>query len=252
MASRCDAVSPLTRSGAPSVTIAYSCVLMVLFVVLCSATYFEVSYPGWSPAVVWVTAVLIGIMAFFTVMVHGVVQSLVMRLRGLTPTHVLLLPSGAVVSGKPELADSKTDIWVGLLGPLVHGGVGIGSMALASVWYTSPARIPPSPEATWIVWFGYFNLVLGALNLIPGVPLDGGLVLRAAIRWMTDDALMPERIAKRTGHVVAFLILTAGIVWSLVGQIVWGIGLMLIACGLIESYWSRTNAASLGNAYRKV
>jgi CBS domain-containing protein len=61
------------------------------------------------------------------------------------------------------------------------------------------------------VWLGYINLVLGAFNMIPGFPLDGGRVLRAIIWWITGDAIRSTRIAAQIGQVVGLGFIAYGI-----------------------------------------
>ena len=51
------------------------------------------------------------------------------------------------------------------------------------------------------------NLLVGVLNLVPGMPLDGGLVLRAAIWKITGDPHRGTLVAGWAGRVVAMLML---------------------------------------------
>jgi Zn-dependent protease len=51
-------------------------------------------------------------------------------------------------------------------------------------------------------WLGYISLGLAAFNFIPGYPLDGGRILRAALWWKNGDAERSTRAAARTGQVV--------------------------------------------------
>ena len=49
------------------------------------------------------------------------------------------------------------------------------------------------------------------LNLIPGYPLDGGRVLRAAIWWVTGNMERSTRIASLVGQSFAFFFILAGL-----------------------------------------
>ena len=51
------------------------------------------------------------------------------------------------------------------------------------------------------------NLLVGVLNLVPGLPLDGGRVLKAAVWGVTGDQHRGSIVAGWTGRVVAGLVL---------------------------------------------
>lgn len=232
------------ENSASGMTVTYSFVLTVLFIVLWFSTYLETIYPGWSQGVVWLTALLTGTAFLLSLMIHGLVQARVLRLQGKNAAQFVLLPSGSVVLGSGEPPDSKIDLWVGLSGLLVHGTFAVGAMSLASYWYASPARIPPTPQAVGLVWFGYFNLLLGFLNLLPGAPFDGGRILHAAVWRRTREDLWTEQVIAKIGHLLALLILIAAIIWLSIGRIVYGICLLLVAGGLVE-FWLRANVTSI-------
>lgn len=49
--------------------------------------------------------------------------------------------------------------------------------------------VAPNTPASWVIsQFAYVNLLLGAFNLLPGLPLDGGHVLRAALNYFMPRA----------------------------------------------------------------
>jgi len=60
-------------------------------------------------------------------------------------------------------------------------------------------------------WLGFINLMLAAFNLLPGFPLDGGRLLRAAIWGMTGDVGKATRVAATAGTVIAVCLITLGI-----------------------------------------
>jgi CBS domain-containing protein len=64
-----------------------------------------------------------------------------------------------------------------------------------------------------LVWLGYINVSVAAFNMIPGFPLDGGRILRAALGWIMGNADRATRIAARIGQVVALFFIGFG-VWQ--------------------------------------
>ena len=75
--------------------------------------------------------------------------------------------------------------------------------------------------------FGCMNLMLGAFNLLPGFPLDGGRVFRSAMRAFMDRA-RATYIAMVVGRVVAVLLALSGLHRMLNGGN-WGFVTLLIA-----------------------
>ena len=61
-------------------------------------------------------------------------------------------------------------------------------------------------------WLGYINLALAAFNMVPGYPLDGGRILRAAVWWKTGNLEYATRRAAWVGQVVGGIFIAIGIV----------------------------------------
>jgi len=86
---------------------------------------------------------------------------------------VELLPFGGVVrlSGAERLPP-KQEIIIALAGPLTSLALFFLGIGLERAGYLNPGV-----ESCW----GRFNLLLAGFNLLPGLPLDGGRVLRALL-----------------------------------------------------------------------
>jgi len=55
------------------------------------------------------------------------------------------------------------------------------------------------------------HLALGAFNMIPGFPLDGGRVLHAILWWAMDDAERSTRAAAIVGQIIAVFFIGFGV-----------------------------------------
>ena len=73
----------------------------------------------------------------------------------------------------------------------------------------------------------YMNLMLGAFNLLPGFPMDGGRIFRSVMRIFTTRA-KATFIAMWVGRVFAILLALRG-VWSIFNHGGWGFISILIA-----------------------
>ena len=79
-------------------------------------------------------------------------------------------------------------------------------------------------------WLGVINVALGAFNLVPGYPMDGGRVLRAILWRLQGDRLLATRQAAMGGRVIGYLLVAGGIFWALRSQDI-GSGLWLALVG---------------------
>ena len=87
------------------------------------------------------------------------------------------------------------------------------------------------------------NLVVGALNLVPGLPLDGGRVLRAAVWKVGGDPLRATVVAAWGGRVVAVLAIGWPVFEQNVLHVQSSIGSFLMA-GIIAAFlWSGASAS---------
>jgi CBS domain-containing protein len=81
--------------------------------------------------------------------------------------------------------------------------------ALSLVAYT----IASSRGAAWWIWaplqyLATINFFVGAFNLLPGFPLDGGRVLRAILWGITGDILKATHWAARAGQLIGWALIT--------------------------------------------
>ena len=125
---------------------------------------------------------------------------------------------------------------IAVVGPLTSLAVGAVSLGL---WYV----LPDGLLRLAIQGLALANLVVGVLNLVPGLPLDGGRVLRAAVWKLGRDPLRATVVAAWGGRVVAIL----AIGWPIFQQNVLGapatIGDFLMA-GIIAAFlWSGASAS---------
>ena len=100
---------------------------------------------------------------------------------------------------------ARADLLVSLAGPVVSAVLGFGAAGAAIIQPGSGLI----RELTWQVAIS--NLLVAAFNALPGMPLDGGRILRAVIWAITGDPNKGSRIAGWCGVVVAAASVGAGV-----------------------------------------
>jgi CBS domain-containing protein len=94
-----------------------------------------------------------------------------------------------------------------------------------------------SPEVLQAIflYLGLINLVVAAFNLLPGFPLDGGRLLRAAIWAIRGDFVTATRDATRVATVIAVGLMVYGGYMALTGNLVGGLWLVFIGWIVIQA-----------------
>ncbi len=147
---------------------------------------------------------------FASVVVHEFAHCLVARRRGANVLGIVLFPLGGM-SQLERMPEAPADeLAVAVVGPLTS--VAMGSLLLLAGAVTGSHVWPPTLfVGSWWARLGWLNLLLGAFNLLPALPMDGGRVLRAALERRHDHleaTLLAGRIARYVGTalvVVGFL-----------------------------------------------
>ncbi|MEX1177349.1 MAG: site-2 protease family protein [Nitriliruptor sp.] len=204
---------------------------------------------------------------FASILVHELAHALEALHRDIEVASITLLLFGGVTEMHSESEHPRDEFVIAAVGPyasLVCAAV-FGLVAAASTFVPGQAGGAVLEVARLLA---YLNVLLAVFNLVPGAPLDGGRVLRAAIWYVTKDRLRAVRAAARAGQafalvLVAFGILefTRGLEVAAVGGLWWIIiGLFLFGAArselrrsrLLTLYEGRTVSDVLGPGPRVV
>jgi Zn-dependent protease len=111
---------------------------------------------------------------------------------GIRVPRIVLFVFGGVSELESEPETPAAEFRIAIVGPamsLALGlsfsllGVGLAGPGFVNELGTDPgaAMAELGPAATLLLWLGPVNVALAVFNLVPGFPLDGGRVLRAAL-----------------------------------------------------------------------
>lgn len=168
-----------------------------------SGALFPAIVPGLGTAVYWLMGLGTTLAFFGSLLLHELSHSLVSRHFGLQVRRIVLFIFGGVSEAAEEMPSAKVEFWVGIAGPLM-------SVFLAAVsWGLSilSASMGSVPLTVVFQWLAIVNLALAVFNMLPGFPLDGGRVLRAAAWQVTGSHKRATRIATRGGQIIAGLLM---------------------------------------------
>ena len=151
---------------------------------------------------------------FVFVVFHELAHSVVARRYGIKVRKIILYPIGGV-SEIEEIPENPSIEWrMAIAGPatsLILGGAFLGINQFISIQIplsTVPSSILSSGNL--LLDLGFINLLLGAFNLIPAFPMDGGRVFRALLaeRMKFSDA---TKYAAYIGRIFGILMVVVGV-----------------------------------------
>jgi Zn-dependent protease len=166
---------------------------------------FLTNYPQWSALQRWTGAVITTTLFFASVLAHEMAHSVVAQRMGIPVPSITLFAFGGVAAVAAEMKSPGQEFRVAVAGPLASWVIGLAS---AAIWWP----LQGTPPGTVFGYLAITNTVLGAFNLLPGFPLDGGRVMRAAVWAWKRDVLKATRAAARGGSVVAYGLMVLGFV----------------------------------------
>ena len=147
---------------------------------------------------------------FVFVLFHELAHSVYARRHGIKVRKIVLYPIGGV-SEIEEIPEKPSIEWrMAFAGPLTSLVLGA---ALIGINYVSPVKLTFAPSSVVIstgnllLDLGYLNLLLGAFNLLPAFPMDGGRLLRALLAErinFTDATKYASYIGRILGIGMAF------------------------------------------------
>ena len=225
----------LGRIAGISIGLHYSWFIIALLITLSLVGHFHAVNPRWSDAVSWSAAIVTGILFFVALLLHELAHSLLAKARGLRVRAITLFALGGVSQIESEATDAKSEFLIAIAGPITS--VVLGFLVLGVAWLTGwhPGTEPATPVVAVLLWLGYINVMLAVFNMIPGYPLDGGRVLRAAIWGITRNADRSTRWAAQVGQAVAFIFILLGLFRFFVGENFGGLWLAFIGWFLLDA-----------------
>jgi Zn-dependent protease/CBS domain-containing protein len=175
---------------------------------------------------------ILGAMLFFgSVLVHELMHAVVARRRGFTVKDITLYLFGGATQANIESKGPADEFVVSVVGPIT-------SFALAIIFWIARTTVLTVEDGALAGILGYLawaNTLLGIFNLLPGLPLDGGRVLRSVLWKSTGDLDGSTKIASVAGEVLGYGLIVLGVLVVFAGAIFQGLWFAAIGWFLATS-----------------
>lgn len=200
--------------------------LILGLVALGSTRAYAEADPGLSSPTLATMGAATALLFFACLLAHELGHALVARRLGVPVRGITLFLLGGLSEIGEEINVPGTEFAIAIAGPLVSAGLG-GAFFVAAYAAEGPVEAVAASLAIG-------NLFLAVFNLIPGLPLDGGRLLRAGIWRLTGDRRRATRIGVAGGRLLALALLILGVVVLIRGSSA-GVWYLLMALFLDQS-----------------
>jgi Zn-dependent protease len=173
-------------------------------------TYFNVQdfqriLPQSSTGIIWISGFSATMLLFLSVLLHELGHSIAAISQGIKVNSITLFMFGGVAAIEKESNTPENAFQIAIAGPLVSLMLFFGLKLLAEKTTFAPIFSYIIKDTSDI------NLVLAIFNMIPGLPLDGGQVLKAIVWKITGNPFKGVKVAAKTGQILGWI----GVIYGL-------------------------------------
>ena len=195
-------------------------------------------------ALKYVVGVAFAIVLYLSVLLHEASHAYMARHYGFGVSSITLHFLGGMTAIDREAERPRQEFWIAVVGPITSLAVGGAALGL---WFVTPDGL----LLMAVEGLAGANLLVGLLNLVPGLPLDGGRVLKAGVWQLTGDVHRGTVVAAWGGRVIAALVL----LWPVAQQAIFGLSpdiLDFVLAFIVALFlWSGASAALASASVRR-
>ncbi|HEX8968833.1 MAG TPA: site-2 protease family protein [Chloroflexota bacterium] len=202
------------------------------------------------------------LLLFASVLVHEFSHSLVAQARGMRVRDITLFIFGGVSNIGGEARTARDEFLIAVVGPLtsfviaglfwlIGRSIG-GTPGLEMLFGSARGLRGMTPATAMLSYLTAVNVLLGAFNLVPAFPLDGGRVFRSILWGLTHRFGRATSIATAVGLAFAFLMIGLGGVRIFSGDLVGGLWTIFIGWFLAQAAGAARQDRSLRESLQGV
>ena len=219
-----------------------------LFAVAVFTTWFEANFWAKESMVVsWGLALSMTLLLYLSVLLHELAHALMALREGVKVLSITLFHLGGIARMEKECPTAMGNLRIAAAGPIISLFLAFGML------FGAAALSDTQPLATKLLnLVGSLNLTLGLFNLLPGLPLDGGQILKALVWQISGSQQKGVQVASASGRALSTLLVFAGLFFMLRGPLLNGVLLMLIGWFGLGANRNQTQMLQLQNVLHEL
>ena len=187
--------------------------------------YMPRQYPGLSQLTYWAIGIGSAVLLFASVLIHELSHSYIAKKNGLPIARITLFFFGGVSEMTEEPQDPGLEVRMAAAGPLMSFFI---AGVLGGSWYVAKLAGLPIVITAILGYGALINALLGAFNLLPAFPLDGGRVFRGALWGHSKNLVKATRTATRVSESLSLLMMLGGFLTIILGDFVDGLWFVVL------------------------
>ena len=155
----------------------------------------------------WTFGVFTSLLLFLSVLIHELAHSFVAIGEGLKVRDITLFFLGGMTNLDKECTTSKGSLKIAISGPFVSLLLAFSMNFLSNILLGQNLIL-----SNLFKQVGSLNLLIGIFNLLPIIPLDGGVILKSLIWYFTGSKRVGVKVAIASARIISFLTIFIGVI----------------------------------------
>jgi Zn-dependent protease len=203
----------------------YSWIAVLIFMTAAVITQFSTSYP-------FLQRLVLGVIASCLFLLTIVIRMFIITLLAIRKGAVIKSDTLFAIGGVLEIDETTTfpalEVLLSIIGFLIN----LIFAGILFTIYVIMAQTGSIMVHVFVEWLAFIYFMLTLFNLLPGLPLDGGRILRAVFWKITKKYNKTTRVFSWIGWTIGFALIITGIVLTIITK-QWFVGILLALPGLI-------------------
>ncbi len=161
---------------------------------------FADQFPAWQG---WCIGFLTSIFLFLSVVLREIAHSFAALNEGVKVYGITIFSFSGIKSIGTPSSTAMSQLRVAIAGP-------VASLSISIVCFSLSVNISPMLQ-NLLAQIGVINLLLAVFNLLPALPLDGGVILKSLAWYFTGSEIKGHRLAIASGRFFSLGVIILGV-----------------------------------------
>ena len=192
----------------------------------------------------FLTGLLIGLLTsvllFFSIVLHELGHSFMAIHEGAKVRDITLFFLGGMTSLAKECSTPLGNLRIAISGPIISLAIAISLIVLSNLFTESSFVF-----SNLLNQVGSLNFLIAIFNLLPVLPLDGGMILKSLIWYFTGKKNIGMKVAIISGRLISVISIFSGIFILLKGSFYIAICLLIIGFFIFFSSSAQSQLVSI-------
>ncbi len=183
----------------------------------------------------WIIALFTSSLLFVSVLLHELAHSFVAIGQGIKVKDITLFFLGGMANLEKECSTSEGSLKIAISGPFVSL-----ILAFSMIWLSNILLDSNIIFSNLFKQVGSLNMLIGIFNLLPIIPLDGGVILKSLIWYFTGSKKTGIKVAIYSARFISYFSIFFGFFMLIKGSLYVGICFLIIGLFIFSSSRSQS------------